>query len=90
VTLAASLTSELQVGRSKLELPSRVSYHEPFDRVVDPTTIPEMRDDLINGSLGFKFSAPYGFMGVANAMVPLNRGGMRPNAIYTMGVEMNF
>ena len=90
VTLAASLVSELQVGRSTLVLPGRVTYHEPFDRVVDPTTIPEMRDDLVNGSLGFKFTAPHGFMGVANAMVPLNRGGMRPNTIYTLGVELNF
>lgn len=90
VTFAASLVSELQVGRSELVLPSRVTYQEPFDRVTDPTTIPEMRDDLVNGSLGFKFTAPRNFMVVTNAMVPLNRGGMRPNAIYTLGLEVNF
>lgn len=90
VTLATSLVSELQVGRSELELPSRVSYDEPFERVVDPSTIPRIRDDLVNGSLGFKFSAPRGFMVVTNAMVPLNRGGMRPDAIYTLALELNF
>ena len=90
VTLAVSLVSELQVGQSELGLPSQVTIEVPFHRVVDPTTIPEMRDDLVNGSLGFKFTAPRGFMVVTNAMVPLNRGGMRPDAIYTLGLEVNF
>jgi hypothetical protein len=90
VTLAADLVSELQVGRSKLELPSPVHYDYPFKRIVTPTSIPEMADDIVNGSLGFKFSTSNGFTLVTNALVPLNRGGLRPNVTYTAGLEFAF
>ena len=90
VTIAAELVSELQVGDSKLVLPPEVLFDTPFERSIRPTTIPDRRDDLVNGSLGFKFTLPRNFTVVANALVPLNRGGMRPNIIYTTGVELNF
>jgi hypothetical protein len=44
----------------------------------------------VNGSLGFKFTLPRNLTVVANALVPLNRGGMRPDIIYTTGIELNF
>ena len=90
VTIAADLVSELQVGDSKLELPSDVFFDTPFQRSISPTTIPDRRDDLVNGSLGFKFTLPQSLTIVANALVPLNRGGMRPDIIYTTGIELNF
>jgi hypothetical protein len=90
VTLAADLVSELQVGRSNLRLPGPVTYDAPFHRVIQPTTIPDERDDLVNGSLGFKFQLPNAFTAVANVLVPLNRGGVRPNVIYTTALEFNF
>lgn len=90
VTLAADVVSELQVGRSNLRLPGPVTYDFPFHRVIQPTTIPEQRDDLVNGSFGFRLLVPHGFTIVANALVPLNRGGMRPNVIYTTALEFNF
>lgn len=90
VTLAVDLVSELQVGRSKLQLPGPVTYDTPFHRVISTTTIPDARDDLVNGSIGVKFSVPHGFTAIANAIAPLNRGGMRPDIIYTAGLELNF
>ena len=56
VTLAVDLVTELQVGDSKLPLPGLVSYDVPFRRTLNPTNIPQMRDDVINGSFGFKLS----------------------------------
>ena len=56
-TLAADLVSELQVGDSKLELPPAVHYESPFQRTLKPTEIPDTRDDIVNGSFGFKISA---------------------------------
>jgi hypothetical protein len=90
VTIAADLVSELQVGRSKLQLPGPVTYDAPFHRVIQPTTIPDERDDLVNGSFGFKFLLPDGFTVVTNALVPLNRAGMRPDLTYTTALEFNF
>jgi len=90
VTLAADVLSELQVGRSRLVLPGPVTYDAPYRRVIDPTTIPDRRDDLVTGSLGAKFALPRGFTLIANALVPLNRGGVRPDIIYTTGVTLDF
>jgi len=90
VTLAADLVSELQVGRSKLRLPAPVNYDVPFKRTVDPTSIPDIADDLVNGSFGFKFTTDNGFTLVTNALFPLNRGGIRANITYTMGLEFAF
>jgi hypothetical protein len=90
VTLAVDVVSELQVGESRLQLPGPVQIEVPFRRIVQPTVIPDTRDDLVSGSFGFKAVLPSGFTGVANALVPLNSGGMRARVIYTFGLELNF
>jgi hypothetical protein len=90
VTLAADLVSELQVGDSKLILPGTVTYEAPFRRTLNPTNIPMMRDDVVNGSFGVKFSPARRSIIVLNTLFPLNRGGLRPNLVYTAGVEHTF
>ena len=90
VTLAADLVSELQVGKSKLQLPGPVHYDYPFQRTIDPTSIPNIADNIVNGSFGFKFTLPQGFTLVTNALVPLNRGGLRANTTLTLGTEYAF
>jgi len=78
------------VGESKLRLPRPVTYDSPFRRTIDVTNIPNERDDQINGSLGFKFVTGSGITLVANTLWPLNRGGLRPNVLWTGGLEYNF
>ena len=90
VTLAGDIISELQVGQSQLKLPGPVVYDAPFHRVIDPTTIPNMRDDIFNGSFGGRFALWPGWMLVANALFPLNRGGMRSDLVFTTGLELTF
>jgi len=90
VTLAADLISQFQVGNSKLTIPQSVSYDQPFKRVVLTSEIPDIRDDLVNGSLGMKFTVSGGPTVMANALVPLNRGGLRPNVLWTLGAEYAF
>jgi hypothetical protein len=90
VTLAADLVSELQVGDSHLELPATVHYDAPFQRSLDPTDIPDIRDDIVNGSFGFKIRAAKNLTGVLNTLFPLNRGGLRANLTYTAGLEYTF
>jgi hypothetical protein len=90
VTLAADLVSELQVGTSRLVLPQPVQYDAPFKRTVTPTTIPDSRDDMVNGSFGFKFMPRHDITLVLNALIPLNRGGLRADRTITGGVEMVF
>ena len=90
VTLAVDLLSNLQVGESKLRLPQPVTITYPFTRVIQPTSIPEMRDNIVDGSFGFKISHPSGVTAIVNTLLPLNTGGMRARAIYTAGVEYAF
>jgi hypothetical protein len=89
-TLAADLISELQVGTSKLQVPGTVVYDAPFHRTVQPTDIPNVRDDIVDASLGVKLTMATGLTAIANAEWPLNRGGLRPNVIWTAGLEYNF
>lgn len=90
VAQSLDLVSELQVGRSRLVVPGPVVIEAPFRRTVQPTSIPDRRDDIVNASLGFKFSPVRRLTAVANALWPLNRGGLRPNVVLTGGVEVNF
>lgn len=90
VTLAADVSAELQVGPNRLTLPGVVQYDAPFRRTVRPTTIPDMRDDLVNASVGMKFVTASKVTGIANLLVPLNSGGLRPHATYTIGAEYAF
>ena len=90
VTMALDVLSNLQVGESKLKLPLPVHYDYPFKRVVQPTSIPEMRDNIVDGSLGFKLTHSSGATAIVNALLPLNAGGMRARTIYTAGLEYAF
>lgn len=90
ITMAVDLVSELQVGRSTLVLPPPVRYDYPFKRTIAPTSIPDMADDVVNGSFGFKVAMGNKFIVLANALIPLNRGGLRANITYTTGVEFSF
>ena len=90
VTMAADLVSELQVRDSKLTLPAPVHYDAPFQRTVRVTDIPDSRDDIVNGSFGFKMAPAKNVTLVLNSLFPLNRGGLRSDLIYTFGVEYNF
>jgi hypothetical protein len=90
ITLAADVVSELQVGDSELQLPGIVTYESPFLRTINPTAIPDRRDDVVNGSFGFKINGARGLTFVLNSLFPLNRGGLRSDLIYTAGVEYSF
>ena len=89
-TLAFDLLSQWEVGVSPLRLPQPATIERPFRRVIIPTNIPDRRDDIVDASLGFKLRMDSGVTGVANLLVPLNRGGIRPNVGWTLGLEYNF
>jgi hypothetical protein len=88
-TLAVDVISQLQVGDSKLLVPGPVTITVPFTRTVQTSEIPNGRDDLVNGSIGFKFTTG-GPTVITNMLVPLNRGGLRANVLWTLGAEYNF
>jgi hypothetical protein len=89
-TMAVDLISEWEIGKSALTLPTTVTYTLPVVRTVEPTNIPAMRDHRVDGSFGFKFRTPGGPILTTNALVPLRRGGMQANLVWTLGLDMSF
>jgi hypothetical protein len=89
-TFAFDVISEWQMGDSKLSLPEPVTITVPFQRTITPSNIPDRRDDLLNASIGGKFSTSRGITFIANALVPLNRGGLRASTQWTAGIEYGF
>ncbi|HET9982603.1 MAG TPA: hypothetical protein VFQ38_03415 [Longimicrobiales bacterium] len=90
LTLAVDVISRWPLGASKLTLPPAVTITTPLPHVVEPGNIPERRDNTLDGAFGFKVSAGNRLNVVANTLVPLNRGGVRPNIGWTLGLEYNF
>jgi hypothetical protein len=89
-TLAVDVISELQVGDGGQRSPTPVTIEAPFQRVIETSTIPDRRDDIVYASLGFKFITAGGLTTVVNGAWPLNRGGLRPGVIGTVGLEYGF
>jgi hypothetical protein len=89
-TLAVDVISQLQVGDSPLQVPGPVEIQAPYHRTITPTLIPDERDDIVDGSLGLKLTAAQGLTFVGNGEWSLNRGGLRPDVIWTAGLEYNF
>lgn len=88
VTMALDITAQFQVGESSLDLPETVTLSSPFTRTVQPTAIPDQRDDIIDAAFGFKFPMSSGLVFVVNSMWPLNKGGVRPN--WTLGGALEY
>lgn len=88
--LAVDVASEFQIGDAKLLIPDPVKVDAPYPRTFTPSNIPNMRDDIVNGSFGFKFVTSSGVTIVTNAIVPLNDGGMRAAVLWTTGLEYGF
>ena len=89
-TFAFDVISEWQVGEQKFSLPSPTQITIPFTRTIYPSNIPDRRDDLLNASIGTKLSTKKGMTFIANALLPLNRGGLRASTLWTLGLEYGF
>jgi hypothetical protein len=89
-TMSVDVLSEWETGAGALKIPGPVTLIYPFVRTVEPTNIPEMKDHRVSGSFGFKFRTPGGPILVTNALVPLRRGGLQSNLVWTVGLDMNF
>lgn len=88
-TLSFDVISEWEMGSSRLVIPPTVTIQQPYIRTVQPTNIPDGRDDIVNASIGLKMRMDSGATGIVNLILPVNHGGLRPNAIWTLGLEYN-
>jgi hypothetical protein len=94
-TLAVDVISQWQVGNSSFTAPPDVILTSAdstgaVSRRITPTNIPSSRDDVVLGSLGFKFTTRSGLTVLTNALVPVHRGGLQTNTTVTTGLEWTF
>ena len=62
-----------------------------YTKTVSYTNLPNSRsDNIINGSIGFKFNPKKSLMIIGNVFFPLNEGGLRADFIPTIGAEFSF
>jgi hypothetical protein len=96
VTFAADVISEWQLGETPLEQPEPVLITTPIgsefrsDRLIEPSNIPDRRDNIVLATAGFKISTASGITVVTNGIVPVRRGGLQPDVAWTLGVEYSF
>jgi hypothetical protein len=94
-TFAADVITSWQVGDTKLVQPAPVILSTPVGgglsaRIIPRSNIPERKDNVIQGSFGFKFSAPSGITVITNALIPIRRGYLQPDVAWTAGLEYSF
>ena len=106
ITLAVDLLSELELDKSTVRVPPDIEYTEPFTRTVVASTIPDRRDNRIDATFGFKWSVPCtkewntfcargaqvgtGVTFITSVVMPLNKGGLRPGIIWSLGAQYKF
>ena len=92
--VAVAFVSELQTGTSVFQVPSAVGVPTGSGGVgttpIRPLELPQVRDDAMHASLGGRFTGPWGTGIIANVMVPVRRGGPRPDQVWTLGLERSF
>ena len=90
VTLAVDLIGDYELGDSRLPLPQYIVFDSPARRRVRLTDVPDQNDNILDASVGLKMQMPGDLRGVANLLVPLSEGGLRPRYLWTFGLERTF
>lgn len=88
-TLAVDLLNSFRLGEETVGFPEPVVIPGGFRQEVQRTNIPMRRDDVVDGSFGFKFRTGGGLTVISNVLVPLNSGGLRAGPIPTLGLEFS-
>jgi hypothetical protein len=106
ITLAVDVMSEVELDQSALRVPPDIVYTEPFTRTIPASSIPDVRDNRVDATFGFKWAVPCtagwntfcatnadkgrGLTIITSTVVPLNSGGLRPGIIWSAGVQYKF
>jgi hypothetical protein len=90
LTVAAEVLAQVPLGSDQLvRQGTTIRDAQGQDAVVYSSNLPSLRDQQVDGSLGFKFRAgPFALVG--NALIPLNDGGLRSDVLWTIGLQGGF
>lgn len=90
LTIAADVLGQLPTGSNQFTSGPVTIQTSPTTTVsFQSSNVPSREDTLLDGSLGAKFT--YGAVtGIVNGLIPLNQTGLRPDALFTAGLEFHF
>ncbi len=88
-SFAIDILGAFKVGDPVLTLPAPVTWDDPFRRTQRLSNVPDRRDDVVEGAVGFKFRANRGLFLISNVLVPLNEGGLRSGPAFTLALEVS-
>lgn len=90
LTVAAELLGQVPVGTNPLvRREVIIRDRNGVDAVVATSNLPTLRDNQLDGSLGFKLRL-WKLALVGNGIVPLNDGGLRSRFLWTVGMQGGF
>lgn len=96
LTLALDFIGEYELGSPIPDqvFPDPVVITRPDGRYTKTVSYTNLHnsstDNVLNGSLGFKYNPKKSLMIISNVFFPLNEGGLRADFIPTLGVEFSF
>lgn len=90
LTIAGDLMAQIPMGDNPLTR-KEVTIQDAQGGIttVPNSNLPAVNDHQFDGALGFKFRLGK-FAAVANAIVPLNDGGLRSDVLWTFGLQGGF
>ena len=74
------MISSWEIGDVKLTLPEPQEFDAPYERSLPLTNISDRSDNVVYASIGAKRSSGTNLTFVANALIPVLRGGFQPDA----------
>lgn len=89
-TLVGEIATDLQLGSPSLVPPEPITFTAPSVLQLESTNVPDQADHLVDASIGAKLQTGDGMRLVANVLIPLLEGGVRPTAMWTVGLERIF
>jgi hypothetical protein len=90
LTLVGEVVGQLPLGTNPLVRHEvTIRDGQGHDSVVATSNLPELRDQQLDGTMGFKFRLGQLAL-VGSAMIPLNDGGLRSKLLWNIGIQGGF
>lgn len=90
VTVAAEMMTLWELADPDPSRPGPVNFEGPRPVTVESSSIPESGRYLLDLAAGIKYAVRHDMVLVANALLPIQGFGVRPDAIFTLGLQGTF
>ena len=90
VTVAAEMITQLELADPDPPLPGPVTFVGAAPLTVEASSIPEPGRYLLDLAMGIRYQVRNDMVLVASALLPIQGFGLRPDAIFTLGLQGTF